>query len=154
LKTRLLHLWDVLTSTYWFVPGVMLLASALLALGVLWLDGHWHLGPGPSAWVYTGGPEGARALLSAVAGSVVTVAGVVFSISVATLTQASSQFGPRLLRNFMRDTGNQVVLGTFVSTFLYCLLVLRAVRGQEGHAFVPNMAVTGPSCWPSGAPWC
>jgi uncharacterized membrane protein len=142
LKTKLLHLWDVLTSTYWFVPGVMLVTAAALAMGVLWVDARWTRWAG-SAWVYTGGPEGARALLSAVAGSVVTVAGVVFSISISTLTQASSQFGPRLLRNFMRDTGNQVVLGTFVSTFVYCLLVLRAVRGQEGHAFVPNVAVTG-----------
>jgi uncharacterized membrane protein len=90
-----------------------------------------HLG-----WVWAGGPEGARALLS-------TVAGVVFSITIVALSLASSQFGPRLLRNFMRDTGNQVVLGTFIATFVYCLLVLRTVRGSEDAQFVPAIAITG-----------
>ena len=85
---------------------------------------------------------GARALLSTVGGSVITVAGVVFSITIAALTQASSQFGPRLLRNFMRDVGNQFVLGTFVATFFYCLLILRAVRGADDSSFVPNLSIT------------
>jgi uncharacterized membrane protein len=80
-----------------------------------------------------------------VAGSIITVAGVVFSITIAALTQASSQFGPRLLRNFMRDKSNQVVLGTFVATFLYCLLVLRTIHGkvEDGSSFVPQASVTG-----------
>jgi uncharacterized membrane protein len=93
-------------------------------------------------WVYSGGPEGARAVLSTIAGSVLGVAGVTFSITIAALTLASSQFGPRLLANFMRDTGNQIVLGTFIATFLYCLLVLRTIRGGEGSAFVPQLSVT------------
>jgi uncharacterized membrane protein len=67
---------------------------------------------------------------------------VVFSITMVALTMASAQFGPRLLRNFMRDTGNQVVLGTFVATFLYCVLVLRTIRSSDGAAFVPYIAVT------------
>jgi uncharacterized membrane protein len=93
-------------------------------------------------WVYTGGAEGARAVLSVIAGSIITVAGTTFSITIAALSLASAQFGPRLLRNFMRDTGNQVVLGTFTSTFLYCLLVLRTVRGLEDDTYVPHLSVT------------
>ncbi len=93
-------------------------------------------------WLYSGGPEGARSVLSTIAGSVVTVAGTVFSITIAALTLASSQFGPRLLRTFRRDTGNQIVLGTFISTFLYCLLVLRTVLGTDKNQFVPGAAVT------------
>jgi uncharacterized membrane protein len=80
-------------------------------------------------WIYTGGAEGARALLAIIAGSIITVARTTFSITIAALSLASAQFGPRLLHNFMRHTGNQVVLGAFTSTFLYCLLVLRTVRG-------------------------
>ena len=72
----------------------------------------------------------------------VTVAGVTFSITIVALTLASQQFGPRLLRNFLRDLGNQVVLGTFVSTFVYCLLVMRTLRGTEDAVFVPDVAVT------------
>lgn len=67
----------------------------------------------------------------------ITVAGLTFSITMLTLQLASSQFGPRLLRNFMRDRGNQVVLGTFIATFAYCLLVLRTVRGTNDSFFVP-----------------
>jgi uncharacterized membrane protein len=94
-------------------------------------------------WLYTFGPEGARATLSAIASSMITVAGLTFSITMLTLQLASSQFGPRLLRNFMRDRGNQVVLGTYLATFIYCLLVLRTVRGTEDSHFVPHIAVAG-----------
>ena len=92
-------------------------------------------------WLYTFGPEGARAVLSAIASSMITVAGLTFSITMLTLQLASSQFGPRLLRNFMRDRGNQIVLGTYLATFIYCLLVLRTVRGTEESHFVPHVAV-------------
>ncbi len=86
-------------------------------------------------------PEGARSLLSTVAGSMITVAGVVFSILIVALTLASGQFGPRLLENFMRDRGNQAVLGTFIATFVYCLLLLRTIRGGDS-SFIPQLSVT------------
>ena len=81
-------------------------------------------------------------MLETIAGSMITIAGVVFSLTLVALSLASSQFGPRLLRNFMRDTTNQFVLGTFVATFLYCLLVLRTIRRADEVAFVPHLSVT------------
>jgi uncharacterized membrane protein len=72
----------------------------------------------------------------------ITVAGVTFSITMVALSFASSQFGSRLLRKFMTDTGNQLVLGTFVATFIYCLLVLRTVRSDGEAEFVPYISVT------------
>lgn len=72
----------------------------------------------------------------------ITIAGVVFSLTLVALSLASSQFGPRLLRNFMRDTTNQLVLGTFIATFLYCLLVLRTIRREDAGGFVPHLSVT------------
>jgi uncharacterized membrane protein len=141
--TRLRALWAYLRGTFWLVPSTMTLGAAALAFGMVWLDelatGEFI---GQLSWVYTGGPDGAREVLSTIAGSMITVAGVSFSITIVALTLASQQFGPRILRNFLRDMGNQVVLGTFVSTFLYCLLVLRTVRGLEGTEFVPHLAVT------------
>jgi uncharacterized membrane protein len=104
------------------------------------LKDHWLIEEG---WLYTGSADGARQLLATVAGSMITVAGVVFSVNIVALSMASSQFGPRLLRNFMRDRSNQLVLGTFIATFVYCLLVLRAVRGHDDGDFVPHFAVTG-----------
>ena len=121
----------------------MSVMAVLLSIGMIQLEGA--LAPkvlNRLTWVYAGGPEGARAVLSTIAGSMITVAGVTFSITIVALTLASQQFGPRLLRNFLRDLGNQVVLGTFVSTFLYCLLVLRTVRGSDDAEFVPHVAVT------------
>src|SRR3712207_4966988 len=120
----------------------MLLGGTVLAQVTLAVDHYALSRPGGSGWIYTGGAEGARTLLSAVAGSVITVAGVVFSITIGTLTQASMQFGPRLLRNFMRDTGNQLVLGTFVATFMYCLLVLRSIESGPNASDVPHASVT------------
>lgn len=140
---RFRTLLDDLRSTYWFLPALLALASVLLAFGLVALDRRLPRNFADEvAWVYSGGPEGARGLLSAVAGSVISVAGTTFSITVAALSLASGQFGPRLLRNFMRDSGNQLVLGTFTSTYLYCLLVLRTVRGTENSTYVPHLSIT------------
>jgi uncharacterized membrane protein len=141
--TRLRASWEYLRGTYWAVPSAMAVAAVGLSVGMIQLDEAATASLlDRLSWVYTGGPEGARAVLSTIAASMITVAGVTFSITIVALTLASQQFGPRLLRNFLRDLGNQVVLGTFVSTFIYCLLVLRTVRGSDDEEFVPHLAVT------------
>jgi uncharacterized membrane protein len=134
MKTRRRHLWEKLKATYWFLPTMMMLAAAGLAITSIALDQHALQDERYMRFLYAGGIEGARTLLAALAGSVVTVAGVVFSITIATLPQASRQ-----LRNVIRDTGNQLVLGTFTATFIYCLLVLRSI-GSEERA-VPHLSV-------------
>lgn len=140
--TRLVSLWEVLRGSFWFLPSVMAAAAVILSFGAVQLDAAMEADAyGRFEFIYLFGPEGARAILSAVATSMITVAGLTFSITMLTLQLASSQFGPRLLRNFMRDRGNQLVLGTFISTFVYCLLVLRTVKGVEGSSFVPHLAV-------------
>lgn len=91
-------------------------------------------------WIYSGGAEGARQLLSTVAGSMIAIPGTVFSMTLVAMSLASSKLGPRLLRTFMRDTANQVVLGSFGATFVYCLLVLRTNRRGDEGAFVPHLS--------------
>ena len=122
----------------------MLLGAYLLALLTVSLDGRFDFSSLELSIIYLSQPDGARSLLSTVAGSMLSVASLTFSIVMVVLTMASSQFGPRLLGNFMRDRGNQFVLGSFISTFLYCLLVLRTVRGEgaEASLFVPQLSVT------------
>lgn len=136
-------LWDSLHSSYWFLPTIMAIAAILLAFTTISID---RAGKDRSieqiGWIYTGGPDGARAVLSTVAGSLATVTATAFSITIVALQLASSQFGPRLLRNFMQDTGNQIVLGTFIATFIYCLLVLRTIHGEDYNLFVPQLSVT------------
>ncbi len=136
-------LWASLVGSLWFVPGVMVLGAILLAAGMVELSAlvdeevlsQWPRVFGASA-------ESSRSMLSAIASSMITVAGVTFSITMVAVTQASSQYTPRILRNFMRDRANQVVLGSFVGIFAYCLVVLRTVRGGDDEAtFIPSLAV-------------
>lgn len=141
-STRLAAFWDGLRSSFWFLPSIMAGAAIALSFVLVAMD-RWV---GTEAarevgWLDAFGPESARSILAAIAGSMISVAGLTFSMTMLTLQLASSQFGPRLLRNFMRDRGYQIVLGTFTATFVYCLLVLRTVRGTEGSHFVPQVAV-------------
>lgn len=143
MKARLLTWAENLRQSFWVVPGSMAVVAVLLAFGTAWLD-RKHLKEVDSEfwWLFTAGPDGARALLSTIAGSTITVAGVVFSITIVALSLASQQYGPRLLRNFMKDRGTQMTLGTFTSVFLYSIIVLRTVRGDAFSLNVPHISVT------------
>lgn len=140
--TRVTAFWGRLNSSFWFVPAVMALSAVVLSFVLIEVDARLGVTQtdNPSA-LYTFGPEGARTMLSVIASSMITVASLIFSITMLSLQLASSQFGPRTLGNFMRDRSNQIVMGTFIATFLYCLFVLRSVRGTEGTSFVPHLAV-------------
>lgn len=144
MHLRLIQLWGDVRASYWFVPLLMALGAVLLSIVTIYTDrfyGETIIEVFP--WIFSGGADGARSVLSTVAGSMITVAGTTFSVTIVALVLASGQFGPRLLRNFMRDTANQVVLGTFIATFLYCLLILRNIRSvEEGASFVPYLAVS------------
>lgn len=143
MKAHIRKYWDRLRSSFWFLPSVMTGCAVVLAFASIALDeavmNQWLRSP---VWAYSGGAEGASMVLGTIAGSMMTIAGVVFSMTLVALSLASSQFGSRLLRNFMRDTANQVVLGTFVSTFVYCLLIMRTIRRAEETLFVPHLSVT------------
>ncbi len=144
MKTRLLNIWEKLRSTFWFLPASLTLGAVGLSFALVALDNYFYNRGIPFVGVIQlNQPAGARLLLSTVAGSMITVAGVVFSITIVALSLAAGQYGPRLLRNFMRDTGNQFVLGTFVATFVYCLLVLRTIRGEiTSDPFIPHFSLT------------
>ncbi|MDQ3094690.1 MAG: DUF2254 domain-containing protein, partial [Actinomycetota bacterium] len=137
--------WARLRQAFWFLPAVLCALAAVLAETLIFLDrqtGEVDLGPF-GVLITRVGESGSRDLLGAVAGSMLTVASTTFSITIAVLALSSSTYGPRLVRNFMADRGNQFVLGIFVATFLYSLLVLRSVRVLDegsGEYFVPHLA--------------
>ena len=139
-------LWIQVRSSLWFVPTVLVVVGATAAVALVQVDiAFVHVLSG-QRWepLLNAGAEGARGMLTAIASSMITVAGVAFSITIVTLSLASTQYTPRILRNFMRDRGNQFVLGTFVAIFTYCLIVLRTIRGgaeRDGGGFVPLIAV-------------
>jgi uncharacterized membrane protein len=142
MTTRLEQYWQQLRESLWFVPGLMVLSSFGLAYGLIELDLHtpWNtLKPFPL--LFGSGTEGSRAMLTAIAGSMLTVAALAFSLTLSTITQVSSQYSPRVLRNFMRDRVNQIVMGYFVSVFTYCLIVLGTIRSTDEGKFVPPTAV-------------
>ena len=115
--------WEELRTTLWVVPSILIVASVLLFLVTFEIDlAAFHGHVGLPHWIRTGSADAERQVLIAIAAAVITVVGVVFSITILALTLASQQFGPRMLRNFVRDIGNQVTLGVFVGTFVYSVL--------------------------------
>lgn len=139
---RLRSYWTGLRASLWFVPSLIVLASMVAAVLMTETDGR--VGPELAArWprLFGASADASRAILAAIATSMVTVAGVVFSITIVALSLTSTQYSPRVLRNFMRDRPTQVVLGVFMGIFAYCLIVLRTVRGADHGDFIPSLAV-------------
>jgi uncharacterized membrane protein len=134
---------EALRTNLWLVPTVEIVAAIALFAGTYALDraaydGTLHL---PS-WVISGTADAARQILTAIAAAVITVVTLVFSITIVTLTLASTQFGPRMLRNFIRDRITQITLGTFVATFVYAILALVSIGPGAHGEFVPNLSIT------------
>jgi uncharacterized membrane protein len=132
-----------LRTNLWLVPGIEVLAAIALFVSTLSLDrAAYHGDFGLPSWVISGSADAARQILTTLAAAIITVVGVVFSIILVTLTLASTQFGPRMLRNFIRDRGTQLTLGTFVATFVYDMLVLVSIGPGRHGEFVPHISVT------------
>ena len=156
MKLRLQLLFDSLRYSYITVPMALAVFGLLLAWGTLQLDmSSLNISDGDfgerttaalkfgQGLLYSGGVDGARALLGAIAGSIISVAALASSIAITALALASGQFGSRLLRNFMDDRGFQITLGTFNGTFLFCLVILRATRSaDEGGGGVPQVSIS------------
>jgi uncharacterized membrane protein len=133
---------DALRTTFWLVPSLLVIVAALLFTVTLQLD--WaayqrHLSF--PAWIADVSTGAAVQVLVAIAAAVITVVGVVFSVTIVALTLASQQFGPRMMRNFVRDAGNQLTLGVFVATFVYAMLTLVATTSDSRLGFVPHLSV-------------
>ncbi|WP_295461026.1 DUF2254 domain-containing protein, partial [uncultured Thiodictyon sp.] len=141
---KLAFWWQETRASFWFLPALIVLDAVALAALLITLDFHFESNLA-ERWplLFGAGADGARGLLSAVGGSMVTVAGVVFSITLVAIALTSSQYTSRVIRNFMSDHINQSVLGTFVGIFAYCLVVLRTIRGGDEGGFVPTLAVLG-----------
>jgi uncharacterized membrane protein len=136
---------ESLRTNLWLVPSLEVLLAVLLFAGTYALDrAAYHGDFRLPSFVIQGGADGARQILTTMAAAVITVVGVVFSITIVALTLASTQFGPRMLRNFIRDRGTQHTLGAFVATFVYAVLSLVAIsNGAHGRPeFVPNISIT------------
>lgn len=141
VRLRLATLREYLGTSLWFVPVVCVVGAVVAAQLTLEFDAREHA---PSGLLFSGSPDSARSVLTAIAGSIITLTALVFSVTIVVLQLASSQYSPRVLRSFLRDRRSQAVLGVFLGTFAYTMLVLRAVRGGDGEgdgSFVPAISV-------------
>jgi uncharacterized membrane protein len=134
---------ESLNTALWLIPTLMVIGAGLLFAVTYALDRAAFNGDLTMPdWINNGSADAARQILIGIAGSVITVVGVVFSVTIVALTLASTQFGPRILRNFLRDRGTQVTLGTFVATFVYAVLALGSVSNAGSRDFVPHISVS------------
>lgn len=141
---RLGSVWERLNYSFWFIPALLVLGCVILYSVAQYLDQVMQVDLASLPIVFSGGPTAARSVLSTIAGSLITVLATMFSLTIVALQLASSYYSPRVLRNFTKDRGVQLVLGTYVATFLYSLLVLRVIRTAEGEGtqFNPVISMT------------
>ncbi len=149
MRERAKNAWENINSTLWFVPAVLIALAIALSSVLIQLDVALLAHQGAHSvlpWLFSGTADAARSVLSTIAGSLITVISIAFSLIIIALQQASAQFTPRVLRSFTADRGNQVVLGMYIATFVYALLVLRTVRNASQDRsqveFIPSLSVT------------
>jgi len=139
---KIFFLWNRLTSTFWFIPCVIILGAILLSMFLVHIDSITSFSEeGFAGSFIVKSSDSARSILVTIAAAMMGVAGTVFSVTLVALTLASSQFGSRLIKNFMYVRLNQVVLGAYISTYLYCLLVLNAIKDNDGYIFIPSISI-------------
>ena len=130
-------------TNLWLVPAAEVVAATCLFLITRAFDkAVYDAGRTLPSWVISGSSDAAREILTTLAAALITVVGVVFSIILVALTLTSTQFGPRMLRNFIRDRGTQWTLGTFVATFVYAMLDLVAIGPGPHGDFIPHVSIT------------
>ncbi len=146
INARAAQLTDTLRTQLWPLPAVAVVLAVALGIALPTLDAavDYRLPQGLAALLFGGGPEAARAVLQAIAGSLITVTSLTFSLTVVTLQLASSQFSPRLLRTFTSDRFVHTTLALFMATFAFALTVLRSVRTESSQSpsFVPEISIT------------
>ncbi len=138
-------LWTSVINSFWFVPAVLVIVSVLMAFGLVWVDRAYYETIKESLpFIFTGTPDSARGILSTIATTFATIVTVLFSITVVALQQAATQYSSRVLKAFTERRGYQIVLGSYVATYTYSLLVLRSVQSETTAftEFVPQIAVT------------
>jgi uncharacterized membrane protein len=134
---------EALRTNLWLVPTVEIVLVLALFAGTYALDRAAYDGTLQlPSFVISGTADAARQILTAIAAAVITVVTLVFSITIVTLTLASTQFGPRMLRNFIRDRITQLTLGSFVATFVYAILALVSIGPGAHGEFVPHASIT------------
>jgi uncharacterized membrane protein len=143
-RSALRHVLYELRGGFLLVPAAIMLAIAAVGMGVVWSQEHLPtVARSADRWWWTVSrePAVAQLVLSAIAGSIMTVLSVVYSVLLLVLTFASMQFSPRIIVAFMKDRVNQLTLGSFLGTVAFCLVTLPSIHSAPSP-FVPTIAVS------------
>ena len=144
--SRIRNFLALLRDQLWVVPVLMTAAALPLAYAMSGLGLSLGEPRGTEfRWLFSGDAGTARDLLSTLLSGLMTMTSLVVSITFVVLTLAAGQLGPRLISTFIRDRQIQAVLGLFLATTLYVLVVLRGLDEALGPGGVPHLAVTGAS---------
>jgi len=143
LRRRIADLHEAVRTSLWFVPSVMVIVSIALGQTLVSIDRRVDPEDLPG-WLFGGGAGAAREVLSTISSAMMQFTALVFSITIVVLQLASSQYSPRILRQFLRDRSGQFAMGIFVSTFTFTLIVLRSVRESldNQESFIPGISVS------------
>lgn len=144
MKTRFVYWWDLLREQLWFIPSLMALLASALACFTISVDNRIEVGTEALLpWLATT-PASSRVVLGALIGALVTVLGLAFSLTMLAVSQTAAQYGPRLIRTVFDRNVTQYVMGMYLATIVYCMLVLRSIRdfrSDSGVDFTPNISV-------------
>lgn len=150
MNTKLKNLYESVRQSLWLVPALSIFLALLLSFFMAFLEKDWAKGWSDLPFIYTSGSEASLAVLGTITSSLITVAGVTFSITIVSLTLASSQFGPRLLRNFLRSFPSQLTLGALIGSFVYGILVMPGIDSEwqsgQAHPSISLMIVLAIVC--------
>jgi len=145
MRARLQNRWENIQASLWFIPTMFVVAALVLSSVLLEVDAVVQVrASGLVRWLVSGTADAARGVLAVIAGSLITAISIAFSITIVAIQQTSAQFSPRVLRTFTADRGNQLVLGAYMGTFIYALLVMRQIRDSidDASSFVPALSLT------------
>lgn len=142
-KGKFLLWFSNLQASIGYIPALLTFAAVILSSLIVWLDRAFESQINQYIpWLFGGSADAARGLLSTIATSLITVISIAFSITIIALQQAAANYSPRVLRTFTSDKGNQIVLGMYLATFTYSLLVLSTVRSESTNGgFVPSTSI-------------
>ena len=134
MNSRFAYLRERLRTSLWPIPAALCLAGGVTAVLMLWLDTRFQITVDDSPWSALGNDTVQR-VIAVIAGSIIGVGGVAFSITMVALTLTSGQYGPKILRNFLEDRTSKVTLGLFLGSYAYSLITLSGFTLVETPRF-------------------
>lgn len=141
MYTRILNTWSQFRESFWFLPSLLIIAAIITAFLMIGFDKSYGSEVVKRLPFLEMSPPAARSILSSIVAAMVSTTGVVFSITIVALSLSSSHFGSRLIRTFRNRLSTHFALGIFVSTSLFCIIVLASIRELDALQFVPTTSV-------------